>query len=74
MVLPKYQKHGVGTAIMDNLMAWIDENAPRKTYIHLFTHKKTAPFYARYGFKGPEESFYGMSVKKFDKPLQRKKP
>jgi len=73
MVLPVHQKQGVGTAIMDSLMTYIDIHAPRKTYIHLFTNKKTAGFYERYGFKGPEQPFYGMSVKKFDAPLQRQK-
>jgi len=72
MVLPKYQGRGVGTAIMDSLMTYIDNHAPRKTYIHLFTNKKTSGFYERYGFKGPEQPFYGMSVKKFDEPLQRR--
>jgi GNAT superfamily N-acetyltransferase len=71
MVLPRHQGQGVGTAIMDSLMRYIDDHAPRKTYVHLFTSKKTAGFYERYGFKGPEQPFYGMSVKKFDKPLQR---
>jgi len=74
MVLPKEQKHGIGTAIMDHLMDYVNQCAPRKVYVHLFTDKKTADFYRRYGFKGAEESFYGMSVKKFDKPLERKTP
>jgi len=72
MVLPAYQKQGVGTAIMDRLMTYINLHAPQKAYIHLFTNKKTSGFYARYGFKGPEQPFYGMSVKKFDEPLQRR--
>jgi ribosomal protein S18 acetylase RimI-like enzyme len=71
MVLPKCQGKGIGTAIMDALMEYINEHAPRKTYIHLFTNGKTAGFYERYGFRGPEQPFYGMSVKKFDKPLRR---
>lgn len=72
MVLPEFQRRGVGTAIMDRLMDYIYDEAPSKTYIHLFTEKKNSAFYARYGFKGPEESFYGMSVKKFDQRLGRK--
>ena len=71
VVLPEFQHLGVGTAMMDRLMQFIDERVPRKAYVHLFTQKATSAFYARYGFKGPEESFYGMSVKKFDAPLQR---
>ena len=56
---------------MDNLLDYVNRRCPRKTYVHLFTDKKTASFYRRYGFKGAEASFYGMSVKKFDEPLKR---
>lgn len=73
MVFPKHQRKGVGTAIVDRLMEYINEKAPRKTYIHLFTSQSTAPFYERYGFKGPVQPFYGMSTKKFDEPLGRQK-
>lgn len=70
-VLPDFQKQGVGTLIMDRLMRHISETAPNQTYVHLFTDPETAPFYARYGFKGGTDSFYGMSVKKFTGPLKR---
>src|SRR5262249_54968231 len=66
-----YQRRGVGTAIMDALMKWISDRMPSKTYVQLFTEKKNAHFYKRYGFKGPDEWLYGMSVKKFDEPLRR---
>src|SRR5262245_15088816 len=72
MVLPEYQRRGVGTAIMDALMEWINDRTPSKTYVQLFTEKKNAAFYARYGFKGPEEWLYGMSVKKFEERLERR--
>ena len=74
LVMPRAQRHGIGTAIMDHLMDYVNRHCPRKVYVHLFTDRKTAPFYRRYGFKGAEESFYGMSVKKFDAPLGREKP
>src|SRR5262245_4257575 len=72
VVLPEYQRRGVGTAIMDALMEWISDRTPSKTYVQLFTEKKNADFYARYGFKGPEEWLYGMSVKKFEERLERR--
>ena len=53
-------------------MEWINDRTPGKTYVQLFTERRNAAFYARYGFKGPEEWLYGMSVKKFDEPLRRK--
>src|SRR5262245_62077087 len=71
VVLPEYQRRGVGTAIMDALMKWINDRTPSKTYVQLFTEKKNADFYARYGFKGSDDWLYGMSVKKFDEPLRR---
>ena len=71
MVLKEYQRKGIGTKLMDAIFEWINENCPKKTYIHLFSDKETKKFYKRYGFQGPEESFYGMSLKKFDKKLGR---
>ena len=71
MILPKYQRKGVGTMIMDALFDFINKKCPPKTYIHLFTDGKTAKFYERYGFSGPEKPFWGMSVKKFKEPLKR---
>lgn len=71
MVAPAHQRQGVGTALLDRLMHYINQRAAPKTYVHLFTDRTTAPFYARYGFRGPKESFYGMSVKKFGRQLNR---
>lgn len=68
MVHPDFQRRGVGTAIVDALMDYLNEHAPRKAYIHLFTEKAKAPFYERYGFGTP---FTGLSTKKFDKRLGR---
>jgi ribosomal protein S18 acetylase RimI-like enzyme len=71
MVLPEWQGRGVGTAITDALVEYINRHAPREAYVHLFTSREMAGFYRRYGFQGPEQPFYGMSLKKFDKPIGR---
>jgi GNAT superfamily N-acetyltransferase len=71
MVLPGFQRRGIGSAILDRLLDYVNLRMPRKVHVHLFTDERTAGFYRRYGFKGPEGSFYGMSVKKFGKPLGR---
>ncbi len=67
--MKQYQRQGVGSKILEFLFDWINKKCPSKTYIHLFTDKMTSPFYQRYGFEGPESSFYGMSQKKFGKKL-----
>ncbi|MEM0965192.1 MAG: GNAT family N-acetyltransferase [Verrucomicrobiota bacterium] len=72
VVHPDHQRRGVGSAVMDRIVDYINRNCPKKTYVHLFTTKKDSPFYSRYGFKGPEQPFSGMSLKKFDKPIERK--
>ncbi|MEM6821480.1 MAG: GNAT family N-acetyltransferase, partial [Verrucomicrobiota bacterium] len=73
VVHPDHQQKGVGTAILDTIVDYINCNCPRKTYVHLFTSKKDSSFYSRYGFRGPEQPFFGMSLKKFDKPIERKR-
>jgi GNAT superfamily N-acetyltransferase len=72
MVSPPYQHKGIGTAIMDQLMGFLERNAPEKAYIGLFTVAHLARFYERYGFSGPEKHFYGMRVKKLGQNLHRK--
>ncbi len=70
MVHADYQGRRVGTAIVNALMNWINQNAPNRCFIGLFTGKGTAPFYERYNFQGPENSLYGMSITKSQHPLK----
>ena len=71
MVLPEHQKEGIGTAIMDELMAWLDVHAPKKALIGLFTGQNLKEYYARFGFKGPEDYLYGMALRKRSERLGR---
>jgi GNAT superfamily N-acetyltransferase len=64
IVMPEHQNQGVGTAIVDALMGWIESTLPEKIYIGLFTGKELHSFYARYSFQGPEDFLYGMCTKK----------
>lgn len=66
MVLPAYQKKGVGTLLMDAVMDYLRREAPRQAFIGLFTGRGLGGFYDRWGFEGAETSLYGMSVKKRD--------
>lgn len=49
-VHPVHQRKGVGTRIMDRLMAYIRANAPEKAFVGLFAAGNATTFYARFGF------------------------
>ncbi len=59
IVHPDYQNHGLGSQIMEHLMAFIEQQAPKKTgaYVGLMIAPGLESFYAKYGFKPlPEHS------------------
>ena len=64
VVVPEHQRVGIGTALMEAVMRWIDQNAPPKAFVALFTARRLAPFYEQFGFLGPERSSYGMAYRK----------
>ena len=49
-VMPEQQKKGVGKLIMDALMTYICEHAPKSAYISLMADHGTPDFYAKFGF------------------------
>jgi GNAT superfamily N-acetyltransferase len=48
MVLPEYQNRRVGAAMMEVVVTWLRQNAPKGSYVQLFTGKHA--FYERFGF------------------------
>jgi GNAT superfamily N-acetyltransferase/uncharacterized glyoxalase superfamily protein PhnB len=50
MVHPDWQGKHVGTAIMQELTRWLDENATNKAMVALFTGEQLAPFYQQVDF------------------------
>lgn len=58
MVLPAYQKQGIGHALMTGLMDWLAAHAAAGTTAHLRPAAGTEGFYARFGFANidPDES------------------
>lgn len=50
MILPAYQKQGLGRRIMDAIMAYISAHARSNSFIGLMAADGVAPFYYRYGF------------------------
>ena len=57
-VLPKHQKKGVGKMIMNSLMDWLKNNAPKSSYVSLIADQPL--FYPQFGFKpcAPDEGMF----------------
>jgi GNAT superfamily N-acetyltransferase len=51
VVHPKHQRRGLGTTIMQHLMAWADTNLPRGCYISLIADAGAETLYAHAGFE-----------------------
>ena len=66
MVHPDCQRRGIGTALMEAVMAYFRRATPRRSSLGLFTGRHLAGFYERQGFEGPGTSLYGMYLKKWD--------
>lgn len=49
-VRPEHQRRGLGTRIMDQLVAYLRAHAPEQAFIGLFAAADAMPLYARYGF------------------------
>jgi GNAT superfamily N-acetyltransferase len=65
IVLPDFQRQGIGTALMDAVVSYFQRATPRLSAIGLFTGRNLAGFYERHGFEGPDTSLYGMYLKKW---------
>lgn len=53
-VLPQHHKKGVGKRIMEALMAYIYEHAPKSAYVSLMADHGTPSFYEKFGFTRAE--------------------
>ena len=61
MVRPEWQGRGIGTRIVDALLAVLRRSEHDGMLVTLFTGQHLADFYEPFGFSGPEK-LYGMSL------------
>jgi ribosomal protein S18 acetylase RimI-like enzyme len=59
-ICPEYQGQGIGTAMMDRMMAYIQSAAPGDPFVGLFATEMAIPFYRKYGFEPRTEILSGM--------------
>ena len=60
IVMPPYQRQGIGTRIMEEITAYLDEHAVDQAFIGLKAGKDLIPFYERFGFSSREEDIPGV--------------
>lgn len=61
IVHPDWQGRRIGTALMQTLMEYLHAHAPEDALVGLFTGPDLHPFYAQFGFRGPNSGLYGMT-------------
>lgn len=61
-VLPAHQRQGIGTQLMDGIMAYLHEHAAHNTIIGLLSGAGKEPFYEKYGFFRRPDGRYGCGM------------
>lgn len=72
IVLPGYQRQGVGSKLMDRTMAYIRRNAFANSYVGLMSARGKEPFYEKYGFTIRPTEMLGAGMTIFWKGTDRK--
>jgi GNAT superfamily N-acetyltransferase len=62
IVRPDYQRQGIGTRLMDRIMAHIRGKAVQNTVVGLMATRGREPFYERYGFTVRPNDFLGSGM------------
>jgi predicted GNAT family N-acyltransferase len=65
MVRPENQGDGVGRAIMEEIMAYVDENAIPGAIASLLAIKGKEDFYTRFGFEARPDDSHGPGMSKY---------
>ena len=50
MVLPAYQRRGIGSIMMDAVFAYLQRSVPSESFVGLMAAEGASEFYRRYGF------------------------
>ena len=53
-LLPEYQGRGLGRRVMEALLDYVHEHAPKSAYVSLMADHGTPAFYERFGFRRAE--------------------
>lgn len=61
-VMPEHQSRGLGKAIMQRLIDYIDAHAPAGAYVSLIADGDANKLYAQYGFKPTALRSIGMAL------------
>ncbi len=59
-VLPEFQGHGIGDAIINQLLQYIRSHCCSSAFVGLFASHGNDTFYERYGFKNHAPGMTGM--------------
>lgn len=65
IVLPEYQHRGIGTQLMDAMMAYIHAHAHHNTIIGLMAAVGKEAFYKKYGFRIRPDENHGAGMTQF---------
>lgn len=60
---PDFQRQGLGSTLMEAIMAYLDENAPESAYVSLIADSGAPALYRRFGFDFTAPASVGMALR-----------
>lgn len=62
-VHPEYQQQGLGGLIMDSIMSYLNEKAPKSAYVSLIADYHSPALYSKFGFRPTTPKSIGMAFR-----------
>lgn len=62
-VHPEYQRQGLRGLVMNSVMSYIEENAPKTAYVSLIADHHSPALYSKFGFEPTAPVLIGMGYK-----------
>lgn len=62
-VHPEFQRQGIGSRIMQALMTYLHENAPKSAYVCLIADHGAPALYSKFGFELTAPESVGMAIR-----------